>query len=61
MPLNSINKLIFVNHVCRRYHISKSSLMRCNKKFDGTKESLIDKFHKPNTPHPNAHTEQELK
>ena len=47
--------------VCRRYHISKSSLMRWNKKFDGTKESLIDKSHKPNTPHPNAHTEQEIK
>ena len=50
-----------VNHVCRRYHISKSSLMRWNRKFDGTKDSLIDKSHKPNTPHPNAHTEQELK
>lgn len=50
-----------VNHVCRRYHISKSSLMRWNKKFDGSKESLIDKSHKPLTPHPNSHTEQELK
>ena len=50
-----------INHVCRRYHISKSSLMRWNKKFDGTKESLIDKSHKPHTPHPNAHTEEELK
>ena len=50
-----------VNHVCRRYHISKSSLMRWNKKFDGTKESLFDKSHKPHTPHPNAHNEQELK
>lgn len=47
--------------VCRRYKISKSSLMRWNKKFDGTKESLIDKSHKPLTPHPNAHTEIELK
>lgn len=27
--------------VCRRYHISKSSLMRWNKKFNGTKKSLI--------------------
>jgi transposase len=50
-----------INHVCRRYHISKASLMRWNKKFDGTKESLIDKSHKPLTPHPNAHTELELK
>ena len=47
--------------ICRRYHISKSSLMRWNKKFDGTKESLLDKSHRPKPPHPNAHTEQELK
>lgn len=50
-----------VSFVCRRYKISKSSLMRWNKKFDGTKESLLDKSHKPLTKHPNAHTEQELK
>ena len=50
-----------ISFVCRRYKISKSSLMRWNKKFDGTKESLIDKSHKPLTPHPNAHTEQEIK
>ena len=34
--------------------------MRWNKKFDGTKDSLIDKSHRPLTPHPNSHTEQEL-
>lgn len=50
-----------VHYVCRRYHVSKSSLMRWNKKFDGTKDSLIDKSHRPITPHPNAHTEIELK
>lgn len=50
-----------VSFVCRRYKISKSSLMRWNKKFDGTKESLVDKSHKPKTQHPNAHSEQELK
>lgn len=50
-----------VDFVCRRYHISKSSLMRWNKKFDGTRESLMDKSHRPNSPHPNSHTEQELK
>ena len=50
-----------IKHVCRRYHISKASLMRWNKKFDGTKESLLDKSHKPHTPHPNSHTELELK
>ena len=50
-----------VDFVCRRYHISKSSLMRWNKKFDGTRESLVDKSHRPKTPHPNSHTELELK
>ena len=50
-----------VSFVCRRYHISKSSLMRWNKKFDGTKESLIDKSHRPLSKHPNAHTDEELK
>ena len=47
--------------VCRRYHISKSSLLRWVKKFDGSKESLIDKSHKPLSKHPNAHTDEEIK
>lgn len=50
-----------VGFVCRRYHISKASLMRWNQKYDGTKESLMPKSHRPHTQHPNAHTEQELK
>ena len=50
-----------VNKVIRRYHISKSSLMRWNKKYDGTPESLLDKSHKPHTKHPNAHTDEEIK
>ncbi len=50
-----------VDFVIRRYHISKSSLMRWNKKFDGTKESLMDKSHRPHSSHPNAHTPEELK
>lgn len=50
-----------ISHVCRRYHISKASLMRRNKLFDGTKDSLMNKSHRPHTPHPNSHTEQELK
>ena len=49
-----------ISFVCRRYKCSKASLMRWNKKFDGSKESLIDKSHKPLSPHPNSHTEQEL-
>lgn len=50
-----------ISFVTRRYHISKSSLLRWNKKFDGTKESLLDKSHRPLKPHPNSHTAQELK
>lgn len=50
-----------VSFVCRRYHISKASLMRWNKKFDGTRESLLDRSHRPHKNHPNAHTEEELK
>ncbi len=50
-----------ISYVCRKYHVSKSSLMRWNKAYDGTTESLRDKSHRPHTPHPNAHTEQELK
>lgn len=50
-----------ITFVCRRYHISKASLMRWNKLYNGTKESLLPKSHKPHSPHPNAHTEEELK
>ena len=50
-----------VGYICRKYHISKASLMRWNKQYDGTKESLESKSHRPLSPHPNAHTEQELK
>lgn len=50
-----------ISFVCRRYHVSKASLMRWNKIFDGTKESLLPKSHKPLTPHPNSHTEEEIK
>ena len=49
-----------IGYVCRQYHISKSSLMRWNERYDGTKESLLPKSHKPHSPHPNAHTEEEL-
>ncbi len=49
------------SYVCRKYHISKASLSRWNRKFDGTKESLIDKSHRPLTKHPNAHSDLEVK
>ena len=41
----------YISLICRRYHISKSSLLRWAKKFDGTKESLIDNSHKPLSKH----------
>jgi len=50
-----------ISFVCRRYHISKASLMRWNKLYDETRESLMPKSHRPHSPHPNAHTDEELK
>ena len=50
-----------ISFVCRRYKISKASLMRWNKQYDGTRESLFNRTHKPKSKHPNAHTEEELK
>ena len=50
-----------IDYVCRKYKISKASLMRWNKLYDGTKESLTPKSHRPHRPHPKAHTEQEIK
>ena len=50
-----------VSFVCRRYHVSKASLMRWNKRYDGTWESLEDKSHRPHKQHPNAHTKEEIK
>ena len=49
-----------VEHICNKYHISKASLMRWNKQFDGTKESLKEKSRRPKTPHPNSHTQDEI-
>ena len=50
-----------IEYVCRKYHISRISLWRWNKKYDGTKESLIDKSHKPKSRHPKSHTNQEIR
>lgn len=50
-----------ISYVCRKYHISRISLWRWNKRFDGTKESLADKSHKPKSQHPSAHTDEEIK
>ena len=50
-----------IDYVCRKYHISRVSLYRWNKRYDGTEESLIDKSHRPLTEHPNAHTHEEIR
>ena len=50
-----------INYVCRKYHISRMSLYRWNKAYDGTDNSLKDKSHKPLSKHPCAHTDEELK
>lgn len=50
-----------IDHVCRKYYISRISLWRWNKRYDGTPESLMDKSHKPHSKHPNAHTDTESK
>lgn len=50
-----------IDYVLRKYHVSKASLMRWNKLYDGTKESLMPKSHRSHTPHPKAHTEDEIK
>lgn len=47
--------------VCHRYHCSDRSLRRWKKLYDGTLESLENKSHRPKTPHPNIHTEEEIK
>ena len=49
-----------VAFICRRYKISKSSLMRWMKRYEGSKESLIDRSHKPLSKHPTAHTDEEI-
>ena len=49
-----------ISYVCRKYHISRTSLYRWNKTYDGTKESLIDKSHRPKSKHPKAHTDEEI-
>jgi len=50
-----------IGYVCRKYHVSKASLMRWNQRYDGTKETLVNKSHRPLSQHPRSHTEMELK
>ena len=47
-----------INKACSFYHVKRSSLFRWLKTFDGSKESLIDKSHRPLTPHPKTLSEE---
>lgn len=50
-----------IANICRKYHISRTSLWRWNKLYDGTRESLMDKSHKPLSKHPKSHTNTEIR
>lgn len=48
-----------MDFVCRKFKVSYTSLMRWNKRFDGTRESLMDRSKRPKS-NPIAHTEEEV-
>lgn len=47
--------------VAHRYHCTIQTLYRWKRIYNGTKESLEPKYCAPYTPHPNSHTENEIK
>lgn len=49
-----------VAYIIRKYKISKASLMRWMQRYDGTKDSLRERSHRPLSSHPKAHTESEI-
>lgn len=49
-----------ISFICRRYKVSKASLMPLEQKYDGTKESLVNKSHKPHSQYPNSYISEEL-
>ena len=58
--LSLINKLS-KRKICDRFQISLSTLYRWIAQYDGSNKSLENKSHKPLTPHPNSHTDEEIK
>lgn len=48
-----------IKFITTRYKISKATLMRWNKLYDGSEESLENKSRKPLS-HPNAHSQEEI-
>lgn len=50
-----------VEFVAHRYHCTIQTLYRWRKIYNGTLESLEPKYRAPYTPHPNRHTDEEIK
>ena len=50
-----------IQFVAKRYHCSFSSLFRWKRQYDGTIESLENKFSRKDMLHPNRHTDEEVK
>ena len=48
-------------YVAHRYHCTIQTLYRWRRIYDGTVESLKPKYCAPYTPHPNRHTDEEIK
>ena len=42
-----------------RYNVSRATIYRWRKRYDGTLESLVNRSHRPHS-HPNQHTEEEI-
>ena len=57
--INAYRNNSSIKFITSRYGISKATLMRWNKLYDGTNESLENKSRRPKS-HPNSHTKQEL-
>ncbi|MDR1093521.1 MAG: hypothetical protein LBL66_05170 [Clostridiales bacterium] len=47
--------------VAHRYHCTIQTLYRWRRIYDGTRASLYNKSSRPLTPHPNRHTDEEIK
>lgn len=58
LKLLKISTFEFVAH---RYHCTIQTLYRWQRLYDGTIESLEPKYCAPYTPHPNRHTDEEIK
>ena len=49
-----------VNSAVKRFNVSRASVYRWRKRYDGSPESLVDISRRPHH-HPNAHSDDELK